>query len=153
LWLSKDDLQDPSSWSSSPLLLLRHIHSKFLVEYNCKEGCATSQSQVHAGVNDGFSSQDGVSQKQEDTSVTIPQVNRLTESSLVWGEDSSNVTDILSLPSRHRIGSPILLRTPLYRLSLTSGLASNPANREIASSSGASEHQDIFFFDFFSIFF
>jgi ElaB/YqjD/DUF883 family membrane-anchored ribosome-binding protein len=38
-------------------------------------------------------------------------------------------------------------------LSLTSGLASNPANREIASSSGASEHQDIFFFDFFSIFF
>jgi hypothetical protein len=38
-------------------------------------------------------------------------------------------------------------------LSGTSGLASNPANREIASSSGASEHQDIFFFDFFSIFF
>jgi hypothetical protein len=34
-----------------------------------------------------------------------------------------------------------------------SGLASNPANREIASSSGASEHQDIFFFDFFKIFF
>jgi hypothetical protein len=34
-----------------------------------------------------------------------------------------------------------------------SGLASNPANREIASSSGASEHQDIFFSDFFSIFF
>ena len=39
------------------------------------------------------------------------------------------------------------------RLSLTSGLGSNPANREIASSSGASEHQDIFFPDFFSIFF
>ena len=38
-------------------------------------------------------------------------------------------------------------------LSGTSGLASNPANREIASSSGASEHQDIFFSDFFSIFF
>jgi hypothetical protein len=34
-----------------------------------------------------------------------------------------------------------------------SGLASNPANKEIASSSGASEHQDIFFFDFFSTFF
>ena len=40
-----------------------------------------------------------------------------------------------------------------HRLSLMSGLASNPANREIASFSGASEHQDIFFFDFFSIFF
>ncbi len=36
-------------------------------------------------------------------------------------------------------------------ISLMSGLVSNPANREIAS--GASEHQDIFFFDFFSIFF
>jgi hypothetical protein len=34
-------------------------------------------------------------------------------------------------------------------LSGTSGLASNPANREIASSSGASEHQDIIFFRFF----
>jgi hypothetical protein len=37
-------------------------------------------------------------------------------------------------------------------LSGTSGLASNPTNREIDSSSGASDHQD-FFFDFFSIFF
>ena len=40
-----------------------------------------------------------------------------------------------------------------YWLSVMSGLASNPANREIVSSSGASEHQDIFFLDFFSIFF
>ncbi len=40
-----------------------------------------------------------------------------------------------------------------YWLSGTSGLASNPANREIASSSGASEHQDIFFSRFFFNFF
>ncbi len=39
------------------------------------------------------------------------------------------------------------------RLSVMSGLASNPANREIASSSGASEHQDIFFSRFFFNFF
>jgi hypothetical protein len=39
------------------------------------------------------------------------------------------------------------------RLSVMSGLASNPANSEIASSSGASEHQDIFSPVFFSIFF
>jgi hypothetical protein len=38
-------------------------------------------------------------------------------------------------------------------LSVTSGFASNPASREIASSSGASVHQDILFFRFFSIFF
>ncbi len=40
-----------------------------------------------------------------------------------------------------------------HRLSLMSGLASNPANREIASSSGASEHKDIFFSIFFQFFF
>jgi hypothetical protein len=34
-------------------------------------------------------------------------------------------------------------------LSVMSGLASNPANREIASSSGVSEYQDIFFSIFF----
>ena len=27
LWLTKDDLRDSSSWSSSPLVLLRDIHS------------------------------------------------------------------------------------------------------------------------------
>ncbi len=35
LWLPKDDLQDSSSWSSSPLLLLHDIHSKLLADYNC----------------------------------------------------------------------------------------------------------------------
>ncbi len=60
LWLSKDDLKDPSSWSSSPLLLLRDIHSKFLTEYNWKE--ASSQSQVNVGGSGGLRSQDGVSQ-------------------------------------------------------------------------------------------
>jgi hypothetical protein len=39
-----------------------------------------------------------------------------------------------------------------HRLSGTSGLGSNPANREITSSSGASEYQDILFFDFYSFF-
>jgi hypothetical protein len=64
------------------------------------------------------------------------------------------LTGLYSAPDhgRGRTGSRIRTRRNL-RLSLTSGLASNPANREIASSSGASEHQDIFFFDFFSIFF
>jgi hypothetical protein len=33
----------------------------------------------------------------------------------------------------------------VHRSSDTSGLTSNPANREIVSSSGTSEHQDIFF--------
>jgi hypothetical protein len=46
LWLPKDNLQDPSSWSSSLHLFLRDIHYKFLGEYNCKEGCVPYQSQV-----------------------------------------------------------------------------------------------------------
>jgi hypothetical protein len=37
LWLPKDDLRDSSSWSSSPLVLLRDIHSKLLAQYKCKE--------------------------------------------------------------------------------------------------------------------
>jgi hypothetical protein len=49
--------------------------------------------------------------------------------------------------------SCVCIYTYIHRLSGTSGLASNPANREIASSSGASVHQDILFFRFFSIFF
>ncbi len=34
LWLPKDDLRDSSSWSSSPLMLLRDIHSKFINQYD-----------------------------------------------------------------------------------------------------------------------
>ena len=36
LWLPKDDLQDSSSWSSPPLLLLRDIHSNLISQYDCK---------------------------------------------------------------------------------------------------------------------
>ncbi len=40
LWLRKDDLRDPSSWSSPPLLLLRDIHSRLVTQYDCKEVCS-----------------------------------------------------------------------------------------------------------------
>jgi hypothetical protein len=46
LWLSKNDLRDSSSWSSSPLVLLRDIHSNLLTQYDCKEACVPSQLQV-----------------------------------------------------------------------------------------------------------
>ena len=61
LWLPKDDLQDPSSWSSSPILLLRDIHSNLLSNYNYKE--TSSQSQVNVAASGGLSSQGGVSQQ------------------------------------------------------------------------------------------
>jgi hypothetical protein len=81
LWLPKDDLKDPSSWSSSPLLLLRDIHSKLLSDYDCKE--ASSQSQVNVESTGGLRSQDGVSQYLETVPLSIPQFNRLFEASFV----------------------------------------------------------------------
>jgi hypothetical protein len=61
LWLPKDDLRDSSSWVSSPLVLLRDIHSKLLTQYDCKkEVCAQSQSQDNVGAGAGPSSQSQV---------------------------------------------------------------------------------------------
>ena len=37
LWLPKDDLKDPSAWSSPPLVLLRDIHDGLLAKYDCKD--------------------------------------------------------------------------------------------------------------------
>jgi hypothetical protein len=63
LWLPKDDLRDSTSWSSSPLLLLRDNHCKLVTQYDCKEVCAPSQSQVNVGVSTRLCSQDDVSQQ------------------------------------------------------------------------------------------
>jgi hypothetical protein len=60
LWLTKDDLRDSSSWASPPLVLLRDIHSKLITQYDCKEVCAQSQSQVNEGAGAGSSSQSQV---------------------------------------------------------------------------------------------
>ena len=72
LWLPKDDLRDSSSWSSPPLMLLRDIHSKLLTQYDCKEVCAPSQSQVNVGAGARPSSRDGVSQQQEPAPLSLP---------------------------------------------------------------------------------
>jgi hypothetical protein len=65
LWFPKDDLRDSSSWSSTPLLLLRDIHVKLLTQYDWKEVCVPSQSQVNVGASARLSSHDDVSQHQE----------------------------------------------------------------------------------------
>jgi hypothetical protein len=72
LWLSKDGLRDSSSWSSPPLLFLREIHAKFLTQYDWKEVCAPSQSQVNVGTSARLSSQDGVPQQQESAPLSLP---------------------------------------------------------------------------------
>jgi hypothetical protein len=98
LWLPKDDLQDSCSWSSPALVLLRDIHSKLLTHYDCKEGCAPSQSPPHVGARGGHSSQD-VSHQQEAAPLFLPQLDRLRHS---CGERTLPM--LQSPPSRLRIG-------------------------------------------------
>jgi hypothetical protein len=62
LWLPDDDLQDSSSWKSSPLVLLRNIHANLLTNYDYKEVCAPSQSQGNVGAIARPGPQDGVPQ-------------------------------------------------------------------------------------------
>jgi hypothetical protein len=70
LWLPKDDLRDSSSWSSTPLMLLRDIHSNLHNQFDCKEVCTPSPSHVNAGASGGLSSQDGVPHHQEAVPLT-----------------------------------------------------------------------------------
>jgi hypothetical protein len=60
----------------------------------------TSSSQVNAGASGGLSSQDGVSQQQETTSLSLPQFNRLIESSFVRDESSVSNADVTVIPSQ-----------------------------------------------------
>jgi hypothetical protein len=73
-------------------VLLRDIHSKLLTQYDCKEVCAPSQSQVHVGASARLSSQDGISQQQEAAPLSIPQLNRLFEASVAGYMLSSGVS-------------------------------------------------------------
>jgi hypothetical protein len=80
LWLPKDDLKDPSSWSSPPLVLLRDIHDGLLAKYDCKDS-APPPAQPVARARPARDSQDGASQ-QEDAPLFIPRLDRLYEANL-----------------------------------------------------------------------
>jgi hypothetical protein len=108
LWLPKDDLRDSSSWSSPPLMLLRDIHSKLIDQYGCKEVWASYPSQVNTGTGARLSSQDGVSQQQETTSISLPQLNRLIDASFMRDESSVSNADATVIPSQHRVTQQIL---------------------------------------------
>jgi hypothetical protein len=125
LWLPKDDLRDSSSWSSPPLMLLRDIHSKLLNQFDCKEVCAPSPSQVNTGAGVRLSSQDGVSQQQETASLSLPQLNHLFETSFVWDDSSASNDDNVVIPSQHRVTQQLLSHwQPFQDLKLICGLAS-----------------------------
>ncbi len=129
MWLPQDDLRDSSSWASPPLVLLRDIHSKLLTQYDCKEVCAQSQSQVNVGAGAGPSSQsqvnigagprpssqDGVSQLQEPVPLSLPQLNRLVEASFVRDESSASNADVTAIPSQFKVTTQILLHWQPFR--------------------------------------
>jgi hypothetical protein len=89
-------------------MLLRDIHSKLLNQFDCKEVCVSSPSQVNAGAGARLSSQDGVSQQQETASLSLPQLNRLIEDSCVRDESSASNADVTAIPSHHRVTQQIL---------------------------------------------
>jgi hypothetical protein len=89
-------------------MLLRDIHSKLIDQYDCKEVCAPSPSQVNGGAGARLSSQDGVSQQQETVILSLPKFNRLIEASFVWDESSASNVDVTVIPSHHRVTQQIL---------------------------------------------
>jgi hypothetical protein len=115
LWLSKDDLRDSSSWSSPPLLLLCDIHFNLIDKYDCKEVCATSQSQVNVGASARLGSQDGVSQQQETAPLSLPQLNRLFEASFARDESFVSNAGVPAIPSQFKVTQQILLHWQTFR--------------------------------------
>ena len=103
-----DHLRDSHSWSSPPLLLLRDIHRRLQTQYDCKEVCAPSQSQVNVGASARLRSQDDVSQQQGAAPLSLPQLNRLFEASFVRDESSASNADVASIPSQHKVTQQIL---------------------------------------------
>jgi hypothetical protein len=110
LWLPKDDLRDSSSWESPPLVLLRDIHSKFLTQYDWKEFCAQSQSQVNVRSGVGWSSQ-----SQVNIGARTPRIVSLTFR-IRFPSHFHSLTDSLRLPlcgMRVLHLSPMLMLLPL----------------------------------------
>ncbi len=115
LWFPKGDLRDSSSWSSPPLMLLRDIHSNLIDQYDFKEVCAPSPSQVNTGARARLSSQDGVPQQQETAPLSLPQLNRLFEASLAWDESSASTAGVAVIPSQFKVTQQILLHWQPFR--------------------------------------
>ena len=99
----------------APLVLLRDIHTTLLPEYDCKEVCAPSQSQVNVGASARLNSQDGVSQQQETAPLSLPQLNRFFEASFAWDESSVSNAGVAVIPSQFKVIQQILLHWQTFR--------------------------------------
>jgi hypothetical protein len=97
------------------LILLRDIHSKLIDQYDSKEVCAPSPSQVNTGARARPRSQDGVPPQQETAPLSIPHLNHLFETSFVRDESSASTTGVVSIPSQFKITQQILLHWKPFR--------------------------------------
>jgi hypothetical protein len=88
-------------------MLLRGIHSKLIAQYDFKEVCAPSQSQVNAGAGDiaprmvCFAAVGGYP-------LSIPQLNCLHEASFVRNQTSAFNAAVTVIPSQHRVSLQML---------------------------------------------
>ena len=74
-----------------------------------------SQSQVNVGAGARPSSQDGVSQLQEPAPLSLPQLNRLIEDSVVRDESSVSNADVVVIPSQLKVTQQILRHWQPFR--------------------------------------
>ena len=75
----------------------------------------SSQSQVNMGAGPRPSSQDGVSQPKEQAPLSLPQLNRLVEASVVRDESSASNADVPVIPSQLKITHQILSHWEPFR--------------------------------------
>jgi hypothetical protein len=85
------------------VILLRDIHSKLIDQYDCKEVCAPSPSQVNSGAPARPRSQDGVPPHQEAVPLSLPQLNRLFEDFFVRDETSTSTAGVAAIPSQFKV--------------------------------------------------
>jgi len=68
--------------------------------FGCSRNRIPSQSQVNIGAGVRLNSQDDVSHKQEDDPLSLPDLNLLLTTSIVWDESSASNADVVVIPSQ-----------------------------------------------------
>jgi hypothetical protein len=85
------------------------VKCKLFTQYDYKEVCAPSQSQVNVGVSPRLISQDDVSHQEGTVPLSLPQINLLLEDFFVWDETSDPNTNVDVIPSKYKVTQQILI--------------------------------------------
>ena len=85
------------------------ISTNLISQYDCKEVCAPSQSQGNVGASARLSSQDGVPQQPEAAPLSLPQLDRLVETSFTRDESSASKAGVAVIPSQFKVTQQILI--------------------------------------------